>query len=536
MGEINMKALRGPNAKPPKPDDGSSIKPEDEYGPKARSAIKKFAGAYYSGALKDLGQFNPYKISYEQLYMMRTDSMIRMGLEFIISPLASAPWRCEGPDAQQNAFVENALKDIYTSLIASYFTKLDFGHAAIIKRFKRALPDWTYTDPVTHKELPVWNQKNIQAIVWNDPRALPPETCIPAFLPDGVTYDGFYHKPGSGMIDPGKTVINGGQLMVTPDQNALKGYEQIPVGHTMWAINERERSFGNWAGYPRTGYSFRYWWSYWFRYILADRHFEQDADPPMKITYPPGFEVDAGGNIVQNVDAALAVADSARAGSSIALPSTPYTDDLGKPTGKPMWDAEFMQGGENMAVYLESFDDLRVMKLRSLLVPEQALIEGKGGTSSRNVGATFGKVFTESLGILMNEFDRDINQYWIPDLLKINFTKPATVTKVTTGFRSIDIQMGATILGYIANQAGKDLPIDMDGLLDELGIPRVKVSPLETQDSGLDPATDLIPIPDPNNPVKQPPNITNAPKISPPGGAGAVPAKPNQAIPKIGGN
>ena len=45
------------------------------------------------------------------------------------------------------------------------------------------------------------------------------------------------------------------------------------------------------------------------------------------------------------------------------------------------------------------------MKLRSVWVPEQAFIEGEGGTSSRNVAAQMAEIFIESQALLM-ERDR----------------------------------------------------------------------------------------------------------------------------------
>lgn len=481
MASINIKAL---NPLPPKsvtvptaatPDvDGS-------YGPPPRAIVKKFAGAYYSGALRWLGEFDPDHITYEQMYMMRRDPMIKMAQNYILAPLANAPWRCEAPDptdpdqARQAAFAEQALQDIYISAIKGYFTKLDFGHTAMIKRFKKINPEWTFMNPVTNELEPVWEDEDIQAIVWDDPRVIPPETAWPNFTADGEQFAGIFYKPGWNMRD-NKTILQNGVLVTIPDQTLIQA-ELIPPGNCLWAVNEREESFNNWAGYPRSGYAFRYWWTYWFRWILADRHFERDADPPMKVTYPPGMSEDEQGHLTQNADTALQMGDLVRDGATLAFPSTVYMDDLGKPTSVPLWDAEFLQGGENMAVYQASFEYLDVMKLRSMLVPEGTLIESKGTTTPTTGGpSSYSKTFTESLGMLMNEFDRDVNKYFIPDLLSVNFKNPVAIKKVTTGFRSVDIDMAGSLLQYIANQSGSTLPIDVRQLLEDAGIPTIRVT------------------------------------------------------------
>lgn len=466
MGELNVKVLRSGGAvKASEKVEAPEIDPEKQVGPKARAMITKFAGAYYSKALRDLGQFNPYKISYEQMYMMAADPMIKMALTYIMAPLVNAPWRCEGEDPQQVAFAENALKDIYISFVKTWCNRNGFGHAAMIKRFKREVPTWKYTDPETGEEVPVWPDEKLRAIVWSEPRGLPPETVEPNFTSDGEEFDGLKYKAPAGLKDKNDTNTGGG-----PKE------EIIPVGLSLWTTNEKEESFGNWAGYPRTGYAFRYWWSYWFRYILADRHFEHDADPPMHVKYPPGISEDETGQPIQNADIALSIGDQLREGATIATPSTPYVDDVGKPTSAQQWEVEFLKGGENMAVYETSFDNLNVMKLRACLVPEEALIEGAHGTGSRFTAGVRGNSFKESLGILMAELDRDINKFMIPDLIKLNFAEPKVVRKVTTGFREIDVNIGMRLLEYIANQNSESLPIDVKELLDLCNIPTLKVN------------------------------------------------------------
>lgn len=490
MGEINVKVLKKGAPRLPKPGDTPEVEVNNEIGPKSRALVNKFAGAYYSKALKDLGQFNPFKITYEQMYMMSMDPIIKMAITYTIAPLANAPWRCEGEDPEQVALTEEALKEIYISLLKGYFTKLSFGHAGLLIRFKRAFPTYKYTDPETGEEKPVWSDDTVQAVVWSDPRPLPPETVEPAFTSDGSQFDGMYFTPSAGMKDQIKKLVEG--KLTTEASTDQPKTEQIPVGNSLWAINEKEETFNNWAGYPRSGYAFRYWWSYWFRFVLADRHFEHDADPPMKVSFPPGVNEEGE----QNADVAMRIGDDLREGGTIAVPSTPYTDDLGKPTGKPLWEAEFVTGGENMSAYQNSFDYLDVMKFRSMLVPEQTLIEGSKGTGARNVAAVVGKVFAESLGMLMDEFDKDVNKYMIPTFLAINFAEPKRVVKVTTGFRDIDMNLGVQLLQAIANSRSEELPIDLKQLLDEMGIPTTKVNIARTSDGK--------PIDDPNDPALNP--------------------------------
>ena len=79
-----------------------------------------------------------------------------------------------------------------------------------------------------------------------------------------------------------------------------------------------------------------------------------------------------------------------RSGGVIALPSDVYEDANGRGTMR-QWDIEFTKDAVNFEPFDKSFDYLDVQKLRSLWIPEQAFLEGKGGTSSRNVAAELGE-------------------------------------------------------------------------------------------------------------------------------------------------
>ena len=71
------------------------------------------------------------------------------------------------------------------------------------------------------------------------------------------------------------------------------GGVDIDVYHSLWATNEKESVFGNIFGYPRLAYAFPFWWSYWFRWAIADRAFEKKGDPAIIVRHPEG-SIDLG--------------------------------------------------------------------------------------------------------------------------------------------------------------------------------------------------------------------------------------------------
>ena len=180
-------------------------------------------------------------------------------------------------------------------------------------------------------------------------------------------------------------------------------------------------------------------------------------------------------------DEALAVAEQLRSGANVAMPSSVirgYAED--RPTNVREWDFKQVESTANFAALNESFEYLDVQKLRSIMVPEQGLIEGKGGSSSRNVAAEFGDLLKESQAVVMEEIDDHINRFMIPQLLEANFGPGgASCKKVTTGFDPQDLETMRSIVTGVANTKGEIAEVDMQRLLDNLGIPLLTHAAIE---------------------------------------------------------
>lgn len=416
-----------------------------------------------------LGQpFDVARIPLSKLEQMRRDPMLAFGMMFIKAPLISAPWVIKGSDAQRNAFIDFALRKIYGRFILAYTNSFDFGFSPMVKRFEFDQPDWEYEDADSGEKRKVWD-KGVDALVWKPFLALSPRGATPHwnykgefagidFTPTGAVGSNFFTSGFS----PG--------MPGSPNKVA-----DIPLDWALWATNEKDSVFGSYWGYPRIGYAYRYWWSYWYKFGLADRAFEKWADPPV-IVYHPGDDeaFDADGNPINLSTEALNLAEQLRSGANASLPSTVVrgmADD--RPTNIREWQAEQMESKANFEALNQTFEYLDVQKLRSLMVPEQALVEGKGGSSSRNVAETFGDLFQSVQMVVMQEIDDHLNRFVIPQLLEANFGPSGpTCTKVTTGFDPQDIETMRTIVGAVANKDGAlDLPVDIRKLLDRLGIP-----------------------------------------------------------------
>ncbi len=422
------------------------------------------------GELADmLGQpFNVTRIPLSKLEQMRRDPIIAFGLMFVKVPLIRASWHIDSVDPQRAAFVENCLRAIYGRFILAYCNSFDYGYSPIVKRFEYAQPDWTYIDPVSGIEKNVWPNKGVNALVWKPFMPLNPRKARPKFNSKGE-FAGIDHAPG------------GDALAGTFSGNSGRPAD-IPLDWALWATNEKDSEFGSLYGYPRTGYAYRYWWSYWYKFGLSDRAFEKWGDPPFVVFHPSDEGVeDEDGNSIDFGGEALATAEQLRSGANVAMPSSVirgYAED--RPTNVREWDFKQVESTANFAALNESFEYLDVQKLRSIMVPEQALVEGKGGSSSRNVAAEFGDVFHKSQAVVMDEIDDHINRFMIPQLLEANFGPGgATCRKVTTGFDPQDQETMRAIITGVVNSRGELPEADMQSILKTLGVPQLTHAALE---------------------------------------------------------
>lgn len=435
---------------------------------------------------------DPYdveRIPLSRLRLMRRDPMLGFGLSFIKTPIARAKWYIDakdtnGPNAQVAANVDWALRRIYASLVFQWSNILDFGFSAMAKRYEERQPVGTYisTDPESGEqtEVPIWSEGSISPIVWKPFVALPPEVVEPIWTPAG-DFGGILYSAGTAGGS------GGGQ---GSDRNEFK----IDVYHALWATHAQHENFGSIFGYPRLGYAFRYWWSYWLRWAIADQAFEKKADPSPIVRHPDGEFVDDGGNIISYREYALEMGERMRSGATISMPSEVYMGEIdGKPSGVPLWDITFTKDQTNFEPFDKSFDYLDVQKLRSLWIPEQAFLEGKGGTSSRNVAKELGESFVESQAVLAAQLVEMVNRWLIPQFLAINFPEflaaNGTAEMVMQGFADQDVDARNEIIQLIGQQdfGARELMkiIDMKKLAEDAGMPLLPFAEQKAQEQKI---------------------------------------------------
>jgi hypothetical protein len=449
-----------------------------------------------------LGQpFSVTKIPLSKLEQMSRDSMISLGLMYAKIPLVRAPWYIKCEDPKIAAFVDGALRRIYGRFILAYCNSFNYGFSAIIKRFEVAdnVP-WTYVDNSGEQpeEKSVWTDDVIKPLVWKEFLALNPRSVVPHWSAGG-DFAGIDLFPS--MV--GDYTSGSAQFPFEPSSG---GVADIPLDWSLWATNEKDSVFGSLWGYPRIGYAYRYWWSYWYRYGLADRAFEKWADPPIVVRHPTevGLDTVSGENVDYGAEA-LGLAEKIRSGANVSLPSDPVTGLDDRILNMRQWEIDTITTEVNFDALNVAFEYLDVQKLRAILVPEQALIEGKGGSSSRNVAQVFGDLFQEFQAVTMEEIDWHINRYMIPQLVEANFGPNAPIVeKITTGFDPADAEAIQALLVGITNKGAEPLPIDARKSLEKLGVPTLSIDEQNKQmKKAADAAAAAVPPPTPGVPGKQ---------------------------------
>jgi hypothetical protein len=446
--------------------------------------------------------FEREKIPISKLRQMRRDPMLAFGLSFIKVPHVRARWFVNavgnnGPNPQIAAHLDENLRRIYASFVMQFLNSLDFGFQAIATRFEFRVPSGTYIDNGTDgssepTEKAIWSEGGIQPIAWKTFVPLRPEGVEPVWDTGTGEFMGIEYTPTS-------TSTGGGSGGASNTSGGAGGSNQeqtykIDLPHSLWVTNEKEQNFGSVFGYPRTGYAYSYWWSYWFRWAIADRAFERKADPSVLVYHPEGeFVNEDTGETMSYSEYALLMGERMRSGGVIALPSQVYEDSNGRGTIRE-WEIDFTKDAVNFDPFDKSFEYLDVQKLRSLFIPEQAFLEGKGGTSSRNVAKEMGQSFVESQAVLSKAIAFHINQYLIPQWLAANYpefvaNEGGSAEIVIQGFGDEDtdfmLQM-LTLIGQQESGASELMKyIDIQKILDDRGIPIVSFGQQQSREQAI---------------------------------------------------
>lgn len=434
--------------------------------------------------------YDVFSIPLRKRRQMTGDPMIAFGLHYRKVPLARAAWHMDardkdGPNAQVAAFMDSAWRIIHARYVLQHWQAYDYGYQALVERFIEQNPGGVYEDPSEENEenriKPVWDEGSVNPTIWKPFVTLDPARVEPKFREDNGEFDGIlYEIPPAARTK--KTSFR--SKAVAGNQNQ----RDIDVYRSLWVTNERDKVHGSIYGFPRTAYAYRYWWSYWYNWAQRDRGFERIAIPPLVAYHPEGnYRDPVSGVETPYQEIALVAAERLRANAIAAVPSTLQSSGIEeRGTTQREWEFKFLETpSANLEHFHSAFNYLDVMKLRSIWVPEQAFIEGEGGTGSRNVAQQMGDIFEESLALDWDEMADHINRYVLPKILWINFPEfvnnGGTCRIIGHGFRKEDMEFVKQLIQLVGQADPLSLEVDIKEVLRRHEVPLLSPEQLRRQ-------------------------------------------------------
>lgn len=428
---------------------------------------------------RELGA-NPFSVRRLPFSIMRDmagDPTIAFALYYTETPLINASWSMVSEDAQLAAAVDSALRPINSDLITKFCNAISMGYQPLVKRWKLGKIDGSYRDKTSEtpeKDIAIWPSKNVDALMWKTFLALPPENCLPRWNEMG-NFNGYMYSP---VPIPNPLMLGVAQ---TYGPQVLSGYP-IPLESSMWIVNERSKNWGSLYGQPRTRRAYRFWWSFWFRWALADRSYENKADPAKILYFPTMVSEALDSNNPESEtpyslqQKAIQIGNSIRSGSTIAFPGDFMVGEDGKTMNQRQWEAKYMEGGEQFSSLEQNFLALKTAMLSAMFLPEQAFVDATmaGQTSSqRYISAQMGEIYQESQQQLSNEYDEYINKYMIPEFIAANFPDKVNIPckRATRAYGSQNSELVKQIITLLGQKNPENIPVDIRELLRQNGIP-----------------------------------------------------------------
>src|SRR4051794_29569793 len=416
-----------------------------------------------------------------KLKEMAKDPMLRFGMHFISTPHVRAQFHIEAKDskginAQVAGFLDSAWRQIHASFMMQALMSMRWGHQPMVKRFATGNPGGTYRDETeadpAKQMKPVWDEGSVEPIIWKTFVPLDPGRCQPLWDDSTGEFNGISYQPGTSDIK--KALGFGGS---TGTKNTI----EIDVYRSLWVTHNRSDEFGSIYGYPRLAFAYRYWWSHWYTWAMIDRSIERMAIPPM-IAYHPAGEWEDPDNPSETVpywEIALDTAEKLRSNAIASVPSTLASSGLDeRGTQMREWDFQFLETKnapiEQMIAFTQYCD---VMKLRSIWIPEGALIEGEGGGGSaqRNIVTQMYENFVESQANLFDELIEYVNRFVIPQILVVDYPEfvndGGTAQIVGHGFTTEDLDLLKQLIQLIGQSNPLELGVDIREGLQRLNIP-----------------------------------------------------------------
>ncbi len=386
--------------------------------------------------LLDRALTNPLPMSYETYRVMRTDPTLALARALSVAPIAAASWGVEADedvDEDRRQFISDVMMPLRHQIIEpAMYGGIDFGWQAFEK---------------------VFAVKDNRIIV----------ELIKPLLQD-ISF--ILIELGSGLFagisqDSNITIPLENSLLISFRVEGTQWYGQSLLENARAAYNEWVEANAGAALYDKK--------------IAGSR---------IVVHYPPGqSEVDG---VMK--DNGLIARDFLRAlegAGSIAIPTTvaAYVDQLNKDTAELFqWKVDILtDGGNKQAAFTPRLQYLDVQKVRALLMPERAILEGQFGTKAE-AGVHADLALTHA-SLTHEMITRTVNTNVVDQLLMLNWGAEAkgTVRIVAAPLADEKLAFLRGVYTEIINDVGSTAieKIDVDAVMEQLGVPISLVDPAD---------------------------------------------------------
>jgi hypothetical protein len=377
--------------------------------------------------------------THTKLEMLR-DPVIAMAQGFISASLVKARRAIECVDEDKRRFFEAMFRSWEREFILQAAQAVSLGSCGLIKRFAFQVPE-----PVEIDEPPVWTAAAVPYIVRGFD-AVYPLGSFPRFDNKGRIFQGMDTSDG-----------------------------RVDVFFSLWITIGQARAFGAYGGSGRLENVYRDWWAKQFGRDLYLVWLQKQINPATKAGYPPGKT--SSGKAHQDI--ALAVGDSVRSGSTVALPTTVYSI-VDQMTGDErlsavqQWTLDFLESSRSVGQFHEVDDHHdQKMSLGMLLPPQMYLNVKQSALGGPTTADVLTKLAEDLLLIDAADIDRHVNEYVFPAVARANFPPDSPPVRVRTVGLAPEsrTQLFEIVRSLLGRMDIDPSAVDMREALDRLGIP-----------------------------------------------------------------
>ncbi len=339
-----------------------------------------------SGVEKEYGVYNPSDLTIDTITRMKEDPQVSAALAFIKLPIIALPWRVECEDEKIAKTVEFALKRVWTQLISSTLTAIEYGFSSHEKVY--------HIEDIKVRS----KAKTGKAKTFYSGRALLYKK-IKSHYPDSIIIN-----------------MNDKDDFVGVSQQQTQG-GLVTIDAQKCFLFTHEGEFGNPFGKSRLKACYKYWYWKELMYQFMLMYFERRGSPTVVATAPLGKSTDKSGLRRENLDIALDLAGSLLSNSVAAIPY-----QTNKQSHENMWALNYLLDDKRGEMFIQAINHLDSSILRSVWIPDSTVGEG----SSFGQASVHADLFMMAEEGLVAQIVKAINDQVVPILVEANF-RPSMV-------------------------------------------------------------------------------------------------------------